>query len=132
MTMPFSPYMLNPDLLRSLQMPRAPMPVDPGMSAWDRMQNTVAPAPAGGLLGEDDIKGARNQGLLNFGLSLLSQSGPTTQKTSFGQALGQAGQSGLAAYQSAVDSATQRAAQKQAFDANKLKIQGMQTDMAQQ
>jgi hypothetical protein len=131
MTMPFSPYQLSPDVMRSLQMQSPARPKD-NMSLWDKIQNAVAPAPTDGLLGEEDVKNARNQGLLNFGLGLLAQSGPTTHRVSLGQAIGQAGVQGVGAYHDAIDQATQRLAQKQAFDANKLKMTGMQTEMTDQ
>jgi len=131
MTMPFSPYTLSPDMMRMLQM-QGQQPQPQQLSIWDKMQQQVAPAPTTGLLGEQDVKNARNQGLLDFGLSLLSQSGPSLQKTSLGQALGVAGKSGLEAYRGALDNATQQAAQKQAFDINKLKMQQAQTSAAQQ
>jgi hypothetical protein len=103
MTMPFSPYQLAPDLMRSLQISGQPAAPEK-LSLWDKIQNAVAPVPSGvgGLLGEQDIKNARNQGLLQAGLAAMAASGPTTQHTNLGQILAQGGQAGVQGYQGAI------------------------------
>ncbi|MCC2626371.1 MAG: hypothetical protein K0S14_21 [Thermomicrobiales bacterium] len=108
-------------------------------SLWDKLQEIVSPYPQHlkGLIGPDDVKGARNQGLLALGASLLESAGPSTQRTSLGQAIGRGAQAGMGAYQGAVDSMTQRAmarqqmeAGKQGMDMNRLKMEGLKGDMA--
>jgi hypothetical protein len=66
-----------------------------------------APESITGLLGEDEAKKARQQsqisGLLNFGASLLANSGPTQQPMSFGQRIAPAILGGYQAAQGSYD-----------------------------
>jgi len=134
MTMPFSPYLLNPDTLRSLQM-QSPAAAPEKMSLWDKIQNAVAPVPTGmgDLLGEQDIKNARNQGLLAAGAQMLQASGPSTQRTNFAQIAGQGLQAGMQGYQGAVQNQIQNRLQglnvaqtKAQMDAFKVKQDQLQ------
>jgi hypothetical protein len=106
---------------------------------WDKLQEAVSPYPQHlkGMVNEHDVKGARNQGLMALGASLLESSGPSTQRTSLGQALGRGMQAGVGAYQGAVDNMTQRTMAREqmetgreARDFNKLKMEGFKGDMA--
>jgi hypothetical protein len=117
MTLPFNPH----------AQPNPPKP----WTLWDKLQEAVSPYPQHlkGMVNENDVKGARNQGLLAFGSSMLDASGPSTTKTSFGQALGRGIQAGQGAYHGAVDSMTQREASRQMMDFNKLKMEGLRGDM---
>ncbi len=103
-----------------------------GYSLWDRIQEAVSPYPKhlDGLVNENDVKGARNQGLLSLGASLLESSGPSTQPIGLGQALGRGIQAGMGGYQGAIDSMGQRAMGRQALDMNKMKMEGLKGDMA--
>src|SRR5574343_70916 len=51
-----------------------------------------------GLLGDTDWTDPANQGLLQFGLSMLAGSGPSTRRTSVGQLIGLAGGQGMDAF----------------------------------
>jgi hypothetical protein len=93
----------------------------------DRIQGALMPAPAGGLLSEEDVKNARMQGLLGLGAGLLSASGPAPQGTAprLMQAVGQGIQGMQGAYQGAVgQNVEQRAAQQQ--------LQAGQAELAEQ
>jgi hypothetical protein len=146
-------FMLPPELRSTLgrfqmqgplpvpQMPGG-MDIAPGprqkQSLWEKMQEVVSPYPQHlkGMVGPDDVKGARNQGLMALGASLLESSGPSTQRTSLGQAIGRGAQAGMGAYQGAVDSMTQRAMARQqmesgaqGMDFNRMKMEGLKGDM---
>jgi hypothetical protein len=73
------------------------------------MGQTMQPTP--GLLSEEDSQRMRQQaqqaGLLNFGATLLANSGPTSQPMSFGQRLAPALLGGYGAAQATVDRQTQ-------------------------
>lgn len=76
----------------------------------DRIGERLFPGSpsADGLITEEDIRNARRQGLLGLGAGLLAASGPSTQRTSFGQALGQSIQSAQQGYNGALDSTMSR------------------------
>lgn len=63
------------------------------------MQNGLLGQPEtyGGLLDQQQQGAARNNGLINFGASLLANSGPSRQPVGFGQAIGQATLAGRSA-----------------------------------
>lgn len=67
-----------------------------------------SPQPVDGLITEEDIANARRQGLLGLGAGLLAASGPSTQRTTFTQAVGQGLQAGQQAQQGALDTSMQR------------------------
>ena len=106
------------------------------MSIWDKMQNVVAPAPMGmqGLLTEQDIKNARNQGLLGFGASLLESSGPTTaaNRVGFGQAIGRGLNQGMGAYQGAINQQLGRMGAAQQYNMNAMEIKAKQQAQQQE
>lgn len=55
-----------------------------------RLQNGLLGTPNnyGGLLADEELQRARNQGLMSFGASLLQAGGPSATPTNLGQALG--------------------------------------------
>lgn len=61
----------------------------------------------GGLLDEQQTKGAQSNGMMNFGASLLASSGPSATPTSFGQAFGQAALQGRQGKQQAAQDSLQ-------------------------
>lgn len=69
-----------------------------------------SPQPMDGLITEEDIRNAQRQGMLGLGAGLLAASGPSTQRTSFLQAVGQGLQSGQQAQQGSLDATMQRRA----------------------
>lgn len=101
------------------------------MTPFDKIQDALAPVDAGlhGLLSEDDVKKARQQGLFAAGAALLDASGPSTTPTSLGQALGRGLQAGISGYNNAVDRQVQSIGQRQAIDLGKLKVRGAQQEM---
>jgi hypothetical protein len=103
-----------------------------GWNLWDKIQEGVAPYPKHleGLVNENDVKGARNQGLLSLGASLLQSSGPSLQPIGLGQAIGRGIEQGMGTYQGAVDQMGQRALGRQSLDMNRMKMEGMKGDMA--
>jgi hypothetical protein len=120
-----------------------PMPVAQGPrkqpSLWEKLQELVAPRPQQleGLLGEKDVKDARNQGLLAAGLGMLENSGWSTNAPTLGQAISRGAGAGMQAYQGAIGNATQQAAQKQAIaaqgqgmDFNRMKMDAFKNDQA--
>lgn len=109
-----------------------------GFNLWDRLQQAVAPYPEQlkGYVDSHDVAGARNQGLLSFGAAMLENSGPSTQRTSFGQALGRGVMAGMGGYQNAVDNLTQRALARQKMeesksgvDMNRMRMDGFKSEM---
>jgi len=72
-----------------------------------KLQNGLLGTPDnyGGLLDARQMQGARGNGLMNFGASLLAASGPSATPTSFGQAFGQAALQGRSAQGQAVQDA---------------------------
>lgn len=56
------------------------------------LQNGILGTPEtyGGILDQNQVGQARNNGIMNFGASLLAAGGPSTQRIGFGQALGNA------------------------------------------
>lgn len=69
-----------------------------------------------GLLTPDDKSYLQNQGLLGLGASLLAASGPSTTRTSLGQALGQGMLAQQQAQQQAMQGLLQNKLYKQKFD----------------
>ena len=103
-----------------------------GFSLWDRIQQGVAPYPEqlDGYVDKHDVAGARNQGLLALGASLLESSGPSTMPVGLGQALGRGIQSGMGAYQGALDQLGKRAAVRSEMDMNKFKMEEFKKQQA--
>lgn len=139
---------LTPDLLRALergkglQLPELPELAAPvkGPSLFDRVGGSMMPAPQGmmdsGLLTDDDIKAARQQGFLGLGAGLLANSGPKLAKdyVSPMAALGQGVQAMQGAYKGAVDSslAMRGGAQEYASRQQDMEIKKAAMQRAQQ
>lgn len=70
----------------------------------------------GGLLNQEEMTGARNNMLLNLGLGLLSQSGPSPHKIGLGQAIGTAGMQAMNSQQGYINNLTQNRLMKSKFD----------------
>lgn len=94
----------------------------PNVSRWDKIKagvkdagtaamNNLMPEQKGleGLLSPEDYAGARKQGLLDLGLSLLGDSGyrDANDQISFGQALGRGAKSARAGYEDKLGSTLQ-------------------------
>lgn len=106
---------------------------------WDRLQQGVAPYPEHlkGLIDNHDVQGARNQGLIAAGASMLESAGRSTQPTSLGQAIGRGLTTGMGTYQNAVDNLTGRVMSRQkveesrqGMDMNKMKMEGFKSEQA--
>ena len=82
----------------------------------DFVNNLFAPPPSymSGLLGEDETRRLQQQaqqsGLMNIGLSLLANSGPSPQRRGLGQLLATGVMAGQEAYQGAYDRAVKEKA----------------------
>jgi hypothetical protein len=130
MTMP--PVMDPNAIAQGFGQGNMPTAQGPKLSLWDRLQNAIAPRPEalGGLLSQEDHKAARNQGLLAAGLGMLEQSGWSSEPRTLGQIVARGAQQGVGAYQGAVANTAQQALGKQQYDANRLKMTGLKSDMA--
>jgi hypothetical protein len=116
--------------LLNLPTPKGPVQAQKKMSLWDRVQQFGSPYPdhLAGLVNERDVQGARNQGLLALGASLLESSGPSTTPIGLGQAIGRGIQAGQQGYQGSIDRLTQGAAARQELDMNKMKMEGFKQE----
>lgn len=68
----------------------APVPPAQGGGLLGKLGGLFGGGSYGGLLGEDEKKAAQRQALLAMGAQLMSASGPSPTRVSFGQALGPA------------------------------------------
>jgi hypothetical protein len=113
-----------------------PVAAGPPRSWWDKAQDKLFPVPeqmrSQGLLTDDDVKNARSHGLLNAGLSLLSNSGPklAQDRVGLGQALGQAVGAGNQSYQQAVQGAMGMRAGGVEHQMNQMKLKAGKEEMA--
>lgn len=73
-------------------------------------------------LSRDQQKQMQSQALMSAAMSLLKNSGYTTQPVSFGQALGSAYEAGTAGYQGAQENAIKQMLTKQKFDEYKRQV----------
>jgi hypothetical protein len=106
-------------------------PVKAGL--LDQILGRIMPsANTGGLLNEDDIKNARQQGLLGLGASLLANSGPKTAAERVGlmQSVGQGIQGAQGAYQGALQGAAGQRMAEQQFKTGDLQQQIAGADLA--
>jgi len=90
--------------------PQPPFPITPyNPSMMERVRGGLFPDNGmGGLLGHDALQGAQRQGLLGLGLSMLANSGRSTEQRGLGQILAQGMQGGQQAYQGALGGALQQ------------------------
>lgn len=77
-------------------------------SLLQRLGSGLFPDLAGGMLGPEALGQARRMGLLNAGLAMLQNSGPSTERRELGQLLAGGIQQGQQAYQGAIGSALQQ------------------------
>ncbi len=134
------------------------MPIDPGMSyspprpvqaptprnkwsLWDQIQENVAPYPKeyDGLLSERDVAGARKQGMLSAGASLLEDSQPTVGGRDFLSSVGHALNVGRDGYQGAIQNKVAGIAQtqdmagnRQNMDFNRMKMDALGGEQTRQ
>jgi hypothetical protein len=124
---------LNSGMAGPVQMPSMRKVPRRGVGGlWDRLQQGVAGYPdhLAGMVSERDVAGARNQGLLSLGASLLESSGPSLQPTSLGQAVGRGMQAGMQTYQGNIDRLGQQAAGRQEMDMNRMKMDAFKQEQA--
>jgi len=76
----------------------------------DRIGGAIFPSqqPMDGLITAEDIANARKSGLLGLGAGLLAASGPSTQRSTMLQAVGQGLQGAQQSYQGSLDTSMQR------------------------
>lgn len=109
-----------------------PVPA-PRPSLWQRLQHGLMPVPRGleGLLTDDDVKHARNMGLLNFGLSMLDQAHGDPMggnAPSLGSAFAHSMKAGLGQYDQSLQSTAQQGvagqelAQKRFILTNRMRV----------
>lgn len=100
-----------------------------GQGLLAKIQERLMPTPSSGLLTEQDIKNARQQGLLGLGASLLADSGARPQGTApgFGEAVGR----GVQAMQGGFQGAQQQALATRAAE-QQMQMAGQQSQLQQQ